>query len=167
MLPWYHGTMVPWYRGTMVPWLHDTMVKWLHGTKVPWSRATMMSWYGTMVIAMACRCLDVWGAACRCLGRGVPMSGARRADVCASWGHQLVPAGAKLVSASSSWYQLVPAGTGWYQVGTSGYQLVPPRLADIGTPCPRHRHAAPQTSARRAPDVQASTHHGSHHGTIP
>ena len=51
------------------------------------------------------------------------------------------------------WNWLVPAGTGWYQVSTSGYQLVPPRRADTGTPCPRHRHAVPQTSARRAPDI--------------
>ena len=116
---------------------------------IPWSRGTMVSWYGTMVIAMACRCLDVWGAACRCLGRGVPMSWAWRADVCASWGCQLVPAGANLVRGSFSWYQLVPswhqlrpagtswyqlelprtrlepAGTSWYQAGTSWYQLVP------------------------------------------
>ena len=173
------------------------MVKWLHGTKVPWCHGSMVSWYGTMVIAVACRCLDVWGAACRCLGHGVPMSGAWRADV---WGmacrclrslgvpmptgrrwcqpgtrqFQLVPAGASWYPAGTSWYQRVPAGAASYQVGSSGYQLAPQdaqtsarHASDIGTPCLRHRHAMPQTSARRAPDLQTSARHGNHHGTIP
>ena len=114
---------------------------------------------------------DVW--TCRFLGRGVPMSGARRADVCASWGHQLVPAGANLVPMSSGWYplvlagtswvpaatQLVPAGTSWVPAGTqlvpadnSWYQLELPRtrLAPAGTSW--HPQDA-QTSARHAQDI--------------
>ena len=137
MLPWYHGTLVPWHHGSMVPWhhgakapwYHGTKVKWLHGPKVPCSCGTMVSWYGTMVIAMACRCLDVWGMACQCLGRGVPMSWAWRADVGASWGCQVLPAGSNLVRGNSSWYQLVPSCCqlvpNWYQLVPSCCLLVP------------------------------------------
>ena len=125
VVPWFHGTMVPWYNGTMVPWYHGTMVPWCHGAMVPWYHGVMV-WYhgdcrgvqmsgrlGRGVPMSGARRADAWGAACRCLGHGVPMS-ARLGDATAT----------RLCQPGTRQFQLVPAGTSWYQLGTSWYQLV-------------------------------------------
>ena len=89
----------------MVPWYHGVMV-WYHGD---------------------CHGVPMSGR----LGRGVPMSGARRADVlgmaCRCLRVLGVPAGTRWCQPGTKQFQLVP-GNSWYQVvaaGTNWYQLVP------------------------------------------
>ena len=106
MGPWPHGSMLPYYSVAMVPWYHGikeplypTVVVWYHGD----FHVAPMS--GRLVVRRA----NVWGAVRRCLGGGVSMSGARRAESSRFGGTS--SAGPCSCQRGTSQYQLVPAGT--------------------------------------------------------